>query len=79
LDRVGRLDAARVAADVLGIRHVLAEPDPNLYVDLTVRLGPEWTLPEPTPEGDAKARPWWDPRRFFRSVRPPATTESGNH
>ena len=66
MDRVGRLDAARAAADVLGIREVRSLPDSNLYVDVTVRLGPEWTLPASAGGGAGPARPWWDPRRLFR-------------
>ncbi len=66
LDRVGRLEEARAVADALGIRQVLVEPDSNLFVDLSIRLGPEWSLPpgEEVPVG-GEAR-WWDIRRFFR-------------
>ncbi|HEX5724195.1 MAG TPA: LytR C-terminal domain-containing protein [Longimicrobiaceae bacterium] len=42
LDRVGRLELARQAADALGIRRVLARPDSNLYLDVTVVLGRDW-------------------------------------
>ncbi len=49
LDRVGRRDDARVVADALGIDSVRSEPDPNLYLDVSVMLGREWrpidTLP----------------------------------
>ena len=63
-DRVGRLDAARAVADVLGIREVRTEPDSNLFVDVTVRLGPEWTVAEVVEE-EQPQRPWWDLRRFI--------------
>lgn len=66
LDRVGRLDAARKVADALGIREVRSEPDSNLYVDLTVRLGPEWRDPSEIGEEEPSPPPWWDLRRFFR-------------
>lgn len=45
IDRVGRTDMARAVADALGIDNVQSEPDPNLYVDVTVVLGAEWTHP----------------------------------
>jgi hypothetical protein len=64
LDRVGRLDAARTVADALGIRELRSEPDSNLFVDVTVRLGPEWSgVPDPVGK-DSAPRPWWDLRRF---------------
>lgn len=65
VDRVGRLDPARAAADVLGIRRVRSVPDSNLYVDVTVRLGPEWSLPSPLAEEAERPRPWWDLRRLL--------------
>jgi hypothetical protein len=64
LDRVGRLDAARTVADALGIRDVLSEPDSNLFVDVTVRLGPEWSGGSDPLENESASRPWWDLRRF---------------
>ena len=64
LDRVGRSDAARAVADALGIRGIVSEPDSNLFVDVTVRLGPEWA---PDAESTRTQAPsWWDLRRFFR-------------
>jgi hypothetical protein len=74
LDRVGDVDPARWAADVLGIRDVRSAPDSNRYVDVTVRLGPEWSLPTSDPEGEATPLPWWDPRGWFQrrdSAGPP--------
>lgn len=72
LDRVGRLPAARAVADSLGVRRVWSEPDSNLYLDVTVRLGRDWTPPE-EPSGLVPANPapeagerWWDPRRLWR-------------
>jgi hypothetical protein len=65
MDRVGRLEDARKVADVLGILEVRSEPDSNLYVDLTVHLGPEWPIP-PEPAEEISGSPaWWDIRRFF--------------
>jgi hypothetical protein len=71
LDRVGRLEAARAVADVLGIRHVRSEPDSNLYLDVTVLLGREW---EPASgqvrETGPRDEPWWDLRRYFEERAP---------
>jgi hypothetical protein len=51
LDRVGRLETARQAADALGITDVRSEPDANLYVgDL------RQYLKRPSPAGDPDAR-----------------------
>jgi hypothetical protein len=68
VDRVGRDDVARAVAEALGIDNVLSEPDPNLYVDVTVVLGGAWT-PEPLPDPtDARrSREGWDPRTWFRN------------
>jgi len=65
LDRVGRLEDARKVADALGIRSVLSEPDSNLFVDVTVRLGPEWALSRETADEAPGPPAWWDIRRFF--------------
>ena len=66
MDRVGRVEAARLVADALGIRQVVSEPDSNLYVDVTVRLGPDWSPPDSGVEEGESPPPWWDLRRFFR-------------
>lgn len=42
LDRVGRMDLARSVADAAGIPRVVARPDSNRYVDVTVVLGKDW-------------------------------------
>ena len=66
VDRTGDLDAARAVADVLGARSVRAEPDSNLYLDVTVLLGREWTpRRRDAPEGEEPGA-WWDLRRLFR-------------
>ena len=67
VDRVGRRDMAEAVAATLGIDNVLSDPDPNLYVDVTVVLGRTWSVPSPAgevtvPEIDAD---WWDPRSWF--------------
>lgn len=65
-DRTGDLNAARAVADVLGARSVRAEPDSNLYLDVTVLLGREWTPQRPEASDGEDPGPWWDLRRFFR-------------
>ena len=68
IDRVGRADFARAVAASLGIDNVLSEPDPDLFLDVTVVVGGAWT-----PEGAADAvgpdddLPRWDPRSWFGS------------
>lgn len=64
LDRVGRLDMARSVADALGIRQVRSQPDTNLYLDVTVVLGEEWSR-APAASSEAGSPPaWWSPRRW---------------
>ena len=67
VDRVGRPEIAGSVARALGIGNVGSEPDPNLYVDVTVVLGADWdreelptSAPPPRP-----ARAWWDPRGWL--------------
>lgn len=42
IDRTGNLRAAAEVAEALGIGTVVAMPDSNLFVDVTVELGSEW-------------------------------------
>lgn len=66
LDRVGVLEPARDVADALGIRNVRSLPDSNLYLDVSVWLGTDWTPgPPETEEDPAPSRPWWDPRGWL--------------
>jgi hypothetical protein len=65
VDRAGRLEDARKVADALGIREVRSEPDSNLYVELTVRLGPEWPQNLEPADVIVGSPAWWDIRRFF--------------
>lgn len=41
--RVGDLEPARRVADALGIRQVELRPDENLYLDVTLLLGGDWS------------------------------------
>jgi hypothetical protein len=76
LARTERVEFAREVADALGIRTVLAEPDSNLFLDVTVVLGQEWTPPPDPDEAHALETPWWDLRRYFkRPGRVPSTDE----
>ena len=45
LDRVGKMEDARQVADAVLIPRVLARPDSNLYLDVTVVLGRDWRPP----------------------------------
>ncbi len=74
MDRVGMMEAARLVAQILGIGQVRSEPDSTLFVDVTVRLGPDWTGPPSVVENDEEDSPWWDLRRFFRRSDPPKPT-----
>ena len=46
LDRVGRPEWARAVAEALGIHNLRSEPNPNLYLDVSVVLGRDWVVPE---------------------------------
>ena len=67
IDRVGRTDLARAVAERLGIDNVQSDPNPNLYVDVTVVLGREWTRPGVGSAGEEAGGEmrWWDPRGWF--------------
>jgi hypothetical protein len=65
IDRVGRTDAAQAVAAALGIDIVLSDPDPNLYVDVTVVVGGAWTPQQGLNPDDSGQRPQWDPRTWF--------------
>ncbi len=66
IDRVGRNDQAQAVAKVLGIDNVLSEPDPNLYVDVTVVLGRAWDLDALSGQIEMPGSwSWWDPRGWF--------------
>jgi hypothetical protein len=67
VDRVGRTDVATAVAAVLGIHNVQSDPDPNLYVDVTVVLGSEWLGREGGTEEEQgeEVERWWDPRGWF--------------
>ena len=58
IDRIGNLPKAAVVAEALGVRSVTSEPDPNLFVDVTVMLGAEWSAPEQEPEGSGRILDW---------------------
>lgn len=60
LVRTGGMEPARRIAGVLGIDEgrVRSEPDTTLYVDVTVRLGPEWgPEADPAPAADSTGSP----------------------
>lgn len=67
VDRVGRTDVARAVATALGIDNVQTDPDPNLYVDVTVVVGHDWpgSGASKTAGPDEGEAVWWDPRSWF--------------
>lgn len=66
IDRVGREELAEGVANALGIRNVLSEPDPNLFVDVTVLLGKDWVERAGGDAVDAPPdRAPWDPRGWL--------------
>ena len=66
IDRIGRSDLAEGVANALGIGNVLSEPDPNLFVDVTVLLGRTWSGREGgSPVGTPPSRAPWDPRGWL--------------
>jgi len=66
IDRVGRPDLAGAVANALGIGNVLTEPDPNLFVDVTVLLGRTWSGPTgASAAGESPQRAPWDPRGWL--------------
>jgi hypothetical protein len=46
LDRVGEPAWARAVAEALGIHNLRSEPNPNLYLDVSVVLGRDWVAPD---------------------------------
>lgn len=66
IDRVGREELAEGVANALGIRNVLSQPDPDLYVDVTVLLGRDWAERAAGESvGDPPDRAPWDPRGWL--------------
>jgi hypothetical protein len=67
VDRVGRGELAEAVANALGIRNVLVEPDPDLFVDVSVLVGRDWAARAPEADGlDApRERSPWDPRGWL--------------
>jgi hypothetical protein len=67
IDRVGRIELAEAVANALGIPNVLTEPDPNLFVDVTVLLGRTWQEQEGLGSRwrEPQKRAPWDPRGWL--------------
>jgi hypothetical protein len=50
----------------LGVDAVISDPDPNLFVDVTVLLGSEWSAGGVPDTADAPSdREPWDPRGWI--------------
>jgi len=75
MDRVGEMETARSVAEALGIPQFRSEPDSSRFVEVSVRLGPDWTPPQLTAEENQDPAHWWDLRRLFRRK---TTSESEN-
>ena len=66
IDRVGRPELAEAVANALGIDNVLSEPDPNLYVDVSVWVGSAWTDPGPARGAEGSGEhAWWNPKGWL--------------
>lgn len=80
LNRGGSLDGARRVADALGVRDVrsVAEGEANLYADVTVVLGREWSpeMAPASPGGGAGTLPWWDLRKYLRRPGAPVDPDA---
>jgi hypothetical protein len=63
MDRVGRMDLAEAVADALGILKVESAPDSTRYLEITVRLGPEWPSADPWTSEEDSVTSWWESRR----------------
>lgn len=59
IDRIGEPETAEAVAAALGVDSVTSEPDPNLFVDVTVRLGSAWTAPREAGPSDWIPLPAW--------------------
>ena len=59
VDRVGKLETAAAVAEALGIDSVTSDPDPNLFVDVTVRLGSDWIAPQGPVDGTGNRLVEW--------------------
>jgi LytR cell envelope-related transcriptional attenuator len=66
INRSGRPEAAAAVARALGGAVVRDEPDPNLYIDVTVMLGGAWEPEFPDAPTEEPLAPWWDLRQLFR-------------
>lgn len=67
VDRVGRPDLAEAVAAALRIHNVHSDPDPNLFVDVTVVVGRDWVGPDGLDSAvtGVDEGAWWDPRSWF--------------
>lgn len=66
IDRVGDGPLTQWLSEALGIDSVSSQPDSSRLVEATVRLGPEWAVPEPQIVETPAQKPWWDLTRYFR-------------
>ena len=67
IDRVGEASKAAAVARALGVARVVSQPDSNLFVDVSVRLGSDWSTPQV--EDEAVWAPLVDWLRTLRQGR----------
>ena len=66
IDRVGDSALREWLGATLSIQAVSVGIDSTRLVEATVRLGPEWSVPEVVMTETPATKPWWDLRRYFR-------------
>jgi len=73
LARTGDVEVAYRVAGALGVSRVAERPDPNLFVDVSVVLGRDWSL-ERLSAGDQPETevPWWDLRQYLKRPGAPS-------
>ncbi len=73
LARTGDLEVARRVAETLGVSRVTEAPDPNLFVDVSVVLGRDWSRARlSVPDQPTSEVPWWDLRQYLKRPGTPS-------
>lgn len=65
--RLDSIEPARRVADALGVQRVEREPDENLYLDVSVILGKDWSVPVEEESEIGQLEIWWS--RIKRAAR----------
>ena len=64
IDRIGDPEKAAAVARALGVERVTSEPDSNLFVDVSVQLGSDWSAPAAT----GQERVWTGAVEWLRAL-----------